>query len=300
VNVEILLPYWGDPELLYLAVASVQAQTVGSWRLTIVDDAYPDPAVAEHFEAETDARIRYLRHEENVGITENYRRCLELATADWIVFLGCDDVMLPNYLEVVGVIVERFEDVTFVQPGVAVIDENGAPARSTVDLVKHHLLRPRVSCATALSGERLAVSLLRGDWMYWPSIAFRRESVVETGFRDGFPVIQDFALIMDLVYHGAVLVLEPTVCFAYRRHTASASSAGALDGSRFHGERRYFQLAASQAAALGWTRASRAARVHVTSRAHALLLIPRALRRRAWEGAWRLLGHAMLPDRGRA
>ena len=76
---DVFIPYWGDPGLLYATVESVRAQTDPRWRATVVDDCYPDPSVAEHFAAEDDPRIRYLRNEQNLGITANYDRCRELA-----------------------------------------------------------------------------------------------------------------------------------------------------------------------------------------------------------------------------
>lgn len=292
MTIDILLPFWGDPAYLYQAVASVRAQTVPDWRLIVVDDAYPDESVPEYFSALDDSRIAYHRNETNKGITENYRRCLELATSDWVVFLGCDDVMLPNYLETVVGAIEAFPSAVVVQPGVTVIDERSKPSTTLVDAVKQRVLRPRVEKATALSGEKTAASLLTGNWLYWPSLAFSRTAVLDVGFREGFPMVQDLALVMDMLYSGGTLVLDPTVCFAYRRHAASASSAGAFDGSRFEGERRYFEIAAQQASALGWRRAARAARLRLTSRAYAVTLLPGALRQRSWTAARQLAGYA--------
>lgn len=45
---DVLVPFWGDPALLRLTVESVLAQTDGDWLLTVVDDAYPDPAPGEY------------------------------------------------------------------------------------------------------------------------------------------------------------------------------------------------------------------------------------------------------------
>ena len=86
---DILVPFWGDPALLRRTIDSVLAQTSPDWRLTVVDDAYPDESVPAYFASLTDGRIRYVRNETNVGITENYRRCLALAEADFVVFMGC-------------------------------------------------------------------------------------------------------------------------------------------------------------------------------------------------------------------
>lgn len=291
---DILLPFWGDPALLRETVASVLAQRNGDWLLTVVDDAYPDESVAGWFADLDDPRITYVRKPVNEGITANYRTCVSLATQDVVVVLGCDDVLLPDYVDVVLAAHAAFPDAAVIQPGVRIIDETGQVVEPLADRVKQRLLRPRTRVRRLLAGEELATSLLHGDWLYWPSLAFRRDVLASTEFREGMPLIQDLAIVMDVVVAGGSLLLEPTVCFHYRRHGASASSATLLDGTRFRGERAYFELAAQQVAALGWRRAERAARLHLTSRLHALTLLPQALRgQRRRAGV--LLRHALGP-----
>lgn len=292
VPLDIMVPFWGDPAMLRETVRSVLDQTNGDWVLTVVDDAYPDPTVAEYFSTIDDPRVTYVRHEQNVGITANYQWCVAHATQDVMVILGCDDVLLPNYVDVILRAHERFPHVDIIQPGVQVIDERGVVTRTLVDEVKQRLTMPRARGPRVIAGEQLASSLLRADWLYWPSLAFRRERLAATPFRDGFPIIQDLALVIDMVCDGAELLIEPTLCFSYRRHNQSASSVKLLDGSRFDGEKDYFRLAESLVLARGWRRAARAARVHLTSRAHALLLVPQALRRTGGQGARRMLNHA--------
>ncbi|HEY3438810.1 MAG TPA: glycosyltransferase family 2 protein [Actinotalea sp.] len=288
---EILVPFWGDPAMLRETVHSVLDQTSDDWTLTVVDDGYPDPAVAEFFATLTDPRITYLRNEVNLGITDNYRRCVELAREDLVVILGCDDVLLPHYVEVVLAAHRARPDATIIQPGVQVIDERGRVVTTLVDTVKQRVTMPRGRGRRVVRGEALAASLLRADWLYWPSLVFKREALAQTPFRDGLPIIQDLALVIDVVAAGGSLLIEPEVCFSYRRHTASASSAKLLDGSRFAGELEYFTLAAAQMEALGWKRAARAARWHLTSRAHALTLVPRAVVTGNRSAAGVLLGH---------
>lgn len=293
---DILLPFWGDPALLRETVASVLAQRNGDWLLTVVDDAYPDESVGPWLAGLGDPRVTYVRKPVNEGITANYRTCVSLATQDVVVILGCDDVLLPDYVDVVLDAHRAFPGAAVIQPGVQIIDEHGTVVLPLADRVKQQLVRPRTRVRRLLVGEPLATSLLHGDWLYWPSLAFRRDVLAGTEFRDGMPLIQDLAIVLDIVTAGGSLLLEPTVCFGYRRHGASASSATLLDGTRFRGERAYFELAARQVGALGWRRAERAARLHLTSRLHALTLLPRAVRDdRRRIGV--LLRHALGPAR---
>ena len=104
-----------------------------------------------------------------------------------------------------------------------------------------------------LSGGELTASLLRGNWLYFPALAFRREPAQRIGFRPGLDVVQDLALVLDLVADGGSLLVVDTVCFSYRRHRASDSSGRALDGTRFDEQGSYFRQVADQADALGWS-----------------------------------------------
>ena len=143
-----------------------------------------------------------------------------------------------------------------------------------------------------LRGEDLATGLLRGNWLYFPSICWRAGPLRRTGFRDGLSVVQDLALVLDLVVAGESLLVEPTTCFRYRRHGGSVSSAHAADGRRFDEERRFFLSCADRMSAHGWPRAARAARRHLSSRINALLQLPVALRHRRTDGVRTLARHA--------
>ena len=98
MTIEIFVPFWGDPDLLYETVESVRAQRDQDWRLVVIDDVYPDESVPAHFAAIDDPRIEYVRNEVNLGITENFRESVRRATGEHIVILGCDDLLHPNYI----------------------------------------------------------------------------------------------------------------------------------------------------------------------------------------------------------
>ncbi len=274
---EIFIPFWGDPELLIQTLQSIQAQTITQWQATVIDDRYPvpagEPSIRDRVGALGDDRIRYLLNGENLGVTGNFRRSVRLATSDYVTIIGCDDLMLPNYLETVSAAIERYPNADVIQPGVQVIDENGNPAEPLVDRVKRGFLAPKSE--TVLNGEALATSLIRGNWLYWPSLAFRTQTLRQHDFRDGFAVIQDLALLMDIAFAGGTLVYTPPVAFEYRRHIASASMKTLLDGARFADERRYYALAAQLARENGFSSTNRAARTRIISRLHGASELPR-------------------------
>lgn len=290
--IDILLPFYGDPALLHQTVRSILAQTSPRWHLHVVDDGYPDPAVGAWFAEQDHPQITYTRNEQNLGANANYRRALSLATADHVVVMGADDVMLPRYLEVVEEALRRHPRAAAVQCGVDVIDENGRPTAPLADRIKSRL-RPTVQEATCLDREETLVSLFRGNWTYFPSLCWRTDVVQRIGFRPDFHVVQDLALLVDVLVDGGELCVTPEVAFQYRRHADSDSAVKTLEGARFDEERRYHARVAAELNGRGLERPARAARLRPTSRLHATSLLPRAIGQRDHAAVRRLLRHAL-------
>lgn len=277
MTVDILLPFYGDVVMMKEAVRSVLRQENSHWRLIVVDDGYPDDSIPGWFDALGDSRITYERNDMNLGANANYRKCLTYVENSLVQVMGADDIMLPNYVDWLIDTAGRYPRAGVFQPGVVVIDEVGVQSNTLVEKVKRFYM-PRGKGAQLLTGERFAVSVLRGDWLYFPSLAWRAEIILGIGFREGYDVVQDLALVCDAAMSGRGLLYDPTVAFMYRRHSGSDSSWRALEGTRFNEERRFFLQMASEMRAHGWRKAARVSRLHLSSRLHAGSLLPRAVR----------------------
>lgn len=294
MTVDVLLPYYGDVAMMKQAVESILGQSSPDWTLTIIDDGYPDESLPGYFGVlvAQDPRITYLRNDENLGANGNYRKALTFVRHELAVVMGADDVMLANYIQTVVAAHEQFPSALIIQPGVEVIDEFNQPGMGLVDRMKR-VYAPRVQGRRLLSGEPLAVSLMRANWLYFPSICWRSDTLVAKNFREGLNVVQDLALALDLIKAGGSLVVDSTVCFQYRRHRESDSSLRALQGTRFIEEREFFTGMADEFEAIGWRRAARTARLHLTSRLNAATLLPKAWRTKQHQGVRNLRQHVI-------
>jgi hypothetical protein len=172
---------------------------------------------------------------------------------------------------------------------VQVIDERGDVVTPLGDRVKQWLKKRALELES--SDELLLSTLLRGNWTYFPSLAWRRDAIEHVNLR-GFEVVQDLALLVDVLLRGERLVVDEVVVFEYRRHLSSDSSRKAVSGERFKEEAEYHRRIAAELRLRGWTRAAIAARLRATSRAHALCLLPAAVRRGEMRGSLSLARHA--------
>lgn len=270
-HLDIMIPYAGSVDLLRESVASVLRQSDPNWRLHVVEDGLQHESVAQWLESLADPRVRHVLNEHNLGVAKNFQKCLDLSTADYVTFLGCDDRLLPEYVRVVRQAWHAASGIDIVQPGVRVIDLHGSPARPLGDRVKG--LVGRRHRAGIVGGEVLLASLMTGNWTYFPSLSWRRSRIVEHGFRDDLETVLDLALLTQLVMTGSRMLIEPETVFEYRRHASSVSSLTARRSYRFVEERRVMRNAADCAIDMGWPRAARAARLRLTSRLHAARLL---------------------------
>lgn len=289
--VHFLVPYVGRLDYLQECVESVQAQTDSRWRLTVVEDGDQGTNASEWVRGFHDVRLEHRLNPERLGVARNFQRCLELAQAPFLVIMGCDDRLLPTYLETVAQLLRAAPEASLVQPGVQVIDEAGRPRRGLTDWTKT-VLSPRARLSR-LQGEEAAASVMRGNWMYFPSLCWRTATIQRAGFRDDLPTTLDLDLICRLVLAGESVAVAPRdVVFQYRRHRRSASSVTAQELSRFAEERRLFAELESAFRSRGWYKAARLARWHPTSRVHALTLLPQAVFAREERRVQQILAHA--------
>ncbi|MDK9347717.1 glycosyltransferase family 2 protein [Propionibacterium freudenreichii] len=290
MTVDVLFPFYGDVALMKQAVHSVLRQSYRDFKMTVIDDGYPDSSIRGWFDSLGDDRISYERNDDNLGANGNFRKVLARATNELVVVMGSDDVMLPNYLQWLVDRADEYPGASIFQPGVVVIDEHGNSVNGLVDAVKS-IYRPRGSGVRVLTGERLAVSLLRGDWLYFPSLGWRAETITNIGFREGYEVVLDLALALDVAMRGGSLLVDSQLAFMYRRHMSSYSSVRAVSGLRFDEERRFFENISAEMADKGWIHAARVARLHLSSRLHAASLLPATVRHGNRDGARHLLRH---------
>lgn len=262
--IDILLPYWGDFELAKQTVDSVLSQTSNSWNLIIVDDCYPSNELKDYCKSLKNNKIKYIKHKENIGITNNFNFCVSQAKSEFCVIIGCDDKLLPNFIEIA---LKNIQNADFYQPGVEVIDAKGKKYLPLVDRVKR-FLRPKKS--GFYSGEKLAVSLCHGNWLYFPSIVWRTETIKKYKFDNRYKIAEDLALELDIIINGSKLFVDSIITFQYRRFNESLSSKE-KNGIRFDEEEKLHNEFAEKFKKYGWKKAERAANMRITARIHKII-----------------------------
>ncbi len=96
----ICIPTFNRAASLRRAVESACQQSYPALEIVVVDNASSDAtqSLLESMAA-SDARIRYVRNDENIGAVANFNRALSLSTGQYVMWLADDDVIDRDYVQ---------------------------------------------------------------------------------------------------------------------------------------------------------------------------------------------------------
>lgn len=123
-SISVCIPTRNRAESLRRTLAAMQAQTRPYTEVIVGDDASEDNT-REVVESFRDARIRYVRHQNNVGIYSNWNALIGLCSGDYICIYHDHDEYLHTILEYSASLLDLHEEMTFVHTALALIDGMG-------------------------------------------------------------------------------------------------------------------------------------------------------------------------------
>ena len=116
------------------AIESALNQTYPSLEIIIADNCSSDDTglVVASF---NDSRIRYYRHHENIGATNNFNFCLNKTTGVFFLLLHDDDLIDKDFVETCMETVKNRLDIGIVRTGTRVIGPDGKVLNETPNTV---------------------------------------------------------------------------------------------------------------------------------------------------------------------
>lgn len=255
--ISFAIPFYRGRALLEKAVQSVLNQTATDWKLLVCDDG-TEPGVREFIAGLTDSRIRYVHNPARLGMVGNWNRCLELAETDHVTLLHGDDALLPNYAAIMSEAAGRYPRATAVFCRSQVIDAQDRRVFSFPDFYKGFLMPSRREPIT-LAGEDGLTALLRGNFLFCPTVCFRKSALGAARFDPKWEMVQDLDLWSRLLMDGHEIVGLPEFGYAYRRHAANSTTAYTRNALRFREESALYAALAERGRKMGWENAARIA-----------------------------------------
>ena len=130
--VSVIVPVRNRRALLRRLLDALAAQTFGDFELIVSDNASSDGTEAL-VRSYRDERIRYVKHERNMGAVSNFNRCMAMSRGRYVTVVNDDDVMLAENLLLKVHALNEHPNVGFVYSGYQVVDASLRPVRAVSD-----------------------------------------------------------------------------------------------------------------------------------------------------------------------
>jgi glycosyltransferase involved in cell wall biosynthesis len=125
MKITVCIPTYNRPDELKKALNSVLAQSYTDFEMIIADNASSNAQVQDiglEYSLR-DPRIKYIRHDSNIGACKNYLFLETMVQTDYFIWLGDDDYWSSNHLE--SLVLKMDDDLVMVFPDVRLVDSAG-------------------------------------------------------------------------------------------------------------------------------------------------------------------------------
>ena len=268
VSVSVVVAAYGDVPYLEETLNSLVVTQPDSVPIYVLDDCSPTQEVHEIAQRFSD-RITYIRSDVNRGVSGSFNAASDLVDTEYLMLVGPDDRVTQSLEDFLREIQSEALEAVVIQPGVSVIDSTGESVRPINDRVKDWIAPKQNSIHF---GEDLAVTLLKGDWVYNPSLLWKVSYLREMRYDESLKTAMDLDILLRLTFDGKSLYRSGIKAFEYRRHSEAVSSKNA--GSQQFGEELSIHKWAFESAnSKSWHHAMKWAKRATTARLHALILL---------------------------
>ncbi|MBI5077286.1 glycosyltransferase [Candidatus Falkowbacteria bacterium] len=186
-RVSVIMNCYNSAEFLKEAIDSVYRQTISGWEIIFWDNASTDASagIAKNY----DSRLRYFHGAINLPLGEARNKAVAEARGEFIAFLDCDDIWLPEKLEKQLQIFSTDDNLALVytntvkfQNNYEVVDfrENDEPPPSG-RIFEHLLKKDFITLSSAMCRKKHLLSLnsifnplfhVGEDWELWLRLCY--------------------------------------------------------------------------------------------------------------------------------
>ena len=228
-QITVCIPTYNGAKYIRECLDSVLDQSYFNLEILVVDDCSSDNTVTivEKY-AKYDDRIRLETSKNNLGLVGNWKRCIRLATNDWIKFAFQDDILLTNCIEQLYSSCIKHQTRLGICNRRYVIDSTADPSIKSYilkDLIKLNQYHPN---STFLSKEEIAAIFARHPLLNIfgepPCYLFRRSLINDIGdFNEDLAQVVDYHFVLKIALQEGISWVVDNLVF-FRVHGGNQSN----------------------------------------------------------------------------
>ena len=148
--ISVLLPVYNAELFLKEAIDSVLDQTYANFELIIINDGSVDGSENIIFSFD-DKRIRYVKNDENLGITKTLNKGISLAQGKYIARMDADDICLPCRLMKQFLFLEQHQDIGLCGTWIDTINERNEITGKVINQTKPEFIKIHLLFSTPIA-----------------------------------------------------------------------------------------------------------------------------------------------------
>ena len=231
-KISIIIPTYNRADYLKSAIESILLQSYTDFEIVISDNASTDhtEAVIKSF---NDARIKYYRNSENLGVVTNHNIAIEKCLGEYIHVFSDDDLMSRDCLEKKAFILDSFETVGLVHSNSVTIDSHSEAIDSSNTDENVYNKMKRSKLIVGLMPKKAIFNTLYYSWniITMPSVMLRASILKDLGtFSNNMYLYCDWELWLRIAtIHDFYYLGDQTV--SYRIHNNNIIKKQSFDNS---------------------------------------------------------------------
>jgi glycosyltransferase involved in cell wall biosynthesis len=214
-KVSVCIPTFNRVNLLPFAIDSVLQQTYQDFELIICDDGSSD-GTSELMSEYPDSRIKYIRHPQNIGKSNNMRSGFDAATGDYFIKFDDDDRLTSDFLARTTAILDKDSSIDFIGTDHWIIDIHNI--RDEAKTQENSRRWNRANLPEGIVDNLLEVVFVNQSFQIGATL-FRRSTLHELGFmQPNWQNCEDNDLFVRLALAGKKGYYLPELLMEYRFH----------------------------------------------------------------------------------
>lgn len=208
-KVSICLPTYNYSRYITDAIESVISQTFKDFELVIIDDCSTDNTIdiLKRY-SKIDNRIIFQKNTKNIGLGNNFNKCLELATGQYVKIMCSDDLLEPTCIYKSLILLDKYPTATLLSCGRQVVTNNLLPIKILAFSDKFEFLNGHSA---------IKKCLFHGNLIGEPTATLFKKENATRGFRTEYKQLLDLEMWFHLLEKGDFLFTPEVLC-KFRRH----------------------------------------------------------------------------------
>ena len=264
----VMIPAYGKSPYLRQTLESAVKHLPIDVPITVIEDP-SEEADLEKLVNEF-PRVEFYRNPTRLGIAGNFNQSIKKSTGIFTQICGSDDVFISNPLSNLPTELLNNKSISTLALDVKIIGDNDYEIKALPDLIKK-VIRPKINNFRLFENEKIFNNLMVGDWLYFPAILWRTQTLMDLKFSGEFHTAMDLDVLIRLLTKDYKIAFIKNKVLAYRRHNQSASSLYAKSIGRIDEEIACHKQAKELARLKNWKTGAILAQLAPTVRLHALM-----------------------------